>query len=379
MVLAWFFSSLIYLSPADTHPAPIQVIAIDASSRNQANELIAALQSLNATTKSSLLTAAADSPTVDPLVNAESSLRRAQQAYARLQTREALDHLQQAIASLMPQNTRNDAKKLLAQAFRLVALIHTYLGNNAEATTNFSSAYFLEPDFSPALEEWPPNSRLHYADTVATLKRSAGVTVSLRPEPPTTAVWLDGNFLGLGARTLNNLTPGVHTVVLQHTGYQTLATLLPITDTTVAEIPLYLQPTADSQGVTALPNTNDLQANHESWVFRQLAFLTQAGFFVLLHSTATQTIAIRIFSTNGEQLGNEFSFNDPSSTAATIVSRIQILEQQSTTTTVADKPWYTSWVPWTIAAGVLIAAGTGTALVLARDRKERVVFILGPR
>ena len=132
-------------------------------------------------------------------------LREAQEAYVRLEPQVALTRLDDVEAALRRFTDVKEARQALAHALRLRGLAFLFLEKNQSAGESFGAAWALDPDFSPAAEEWPPEARLAYADAVAVVKRGGTGSLTVTTLPRTAQIFVDVKFVSTTNTDLLNL------------------------------------------------------------------------------------------------------------------------------------------------------------------------------
>ena len=312
---------------------------------------------------------------------AERAVTGAQQAYMELDANGALMQVGRAEKLLLDGLDDAAAVLLLARALRVKALTELYLGLTAEAGRSFVSAWLLDPEFSPAAAEWPPEARLAYADTIAADRHKGAGALSLDVTPAAARVWLDGKPLGLGSTSARDLHPGDHYLFATcpgHTSFAAVVSVTPGGKLTQASIHLEPRPGGKLDADAAAALVAAWRTSDEALVARQVARLLQPAILALvaLDESAPEGAApvAWLLTAKGGRLGGAVALGSPASAAAAIVGRA--LGKSASDPLTLSRPWYGRWYTW-VAAGVLVVGG-GVALGFAlAPNPERVSFGVG--
>ncbi len=318
-----------------------------------------------------------------PLVAAEALFDQARTAYAELDAPTALTRLTELGTLLRPWLDADGVAALLARSLRLRGLVHQFAGDLAAAAQSFTSAAFLDPEFTPAAEEWPPEARLAYADALADVRRAAPAALSVRVEPAVAEVIVDGIRRGVGSLTVSELAPGAHHLTVVSAGYERFAALVALAgDGRLEQVDVFLQPLPAAeqreQALAALHAGID-QADEVTPV-RQAAALLAARWLVFVawdaHAPGAWRPAAWLFDAEGRRIGGLVALIDLEAASDEFERRILGLAAPPPA---AAARWYEHWAVWA-GGGVLVAGGVALlAAWLVADDDPRGSFYLGGR
>ncbi|MEE8410574.1 MAG: PEGA domain-containing protein [Myxococcota bacterium] len=308
----------------------------------------------------------------------------AHQDYNRLSPQSALSRATDAETHLRRWLDRSDVPPLLARALRLKGLTLLYLERNDEAKVAFAAASALDPSFGPGAEEWPPEARLLYADTVAETKRRAPGSLSVRVTPEAATVWLDGRNVGNGSTTVAKVAPGVHYLLVVCPAHERFAGVVTVDGggkLSQASVFLNSIDGASGRGAAVAALDEAWNSEREKTVARQIAAVLQADAVVMVspnpHRSTDPPVAW-ILGSDGERRGGFVTLASSAAGAAEIIGRLfgitDIAPVEPTT------PWYARWTTWVIAGGAAAVVG-GSILIYAmtRDKPDRLNFYTGPK
>jgi hypothetical protein len=250
--------------------------------------------------------------------------------------------------------------QLVARGLRLRGLSLLYLEKRVEADAAFVAASFLEPEWSPGIDEWPPEARLAYADAVASSRRRGPGVLSVRVEPSFATLYVDGRQAAVGPATLPDLAPGQHALLATAPGHAPLAALIEIAgDGKLDDTSLFLEKIgagADPGGLVAALAA-DFGGKGERAIASALAGRRSVEALVIV----TDGVAW-VLGGEGERRGTSLVVQPEPVRARILGDEILATEPPS-----PAEPWYTS--PWAIGgAGAVVVAGASVGLYfLLRD------------
>jgi hypothetical protein len=304
----------------------------------------------------------------------------AQRDYANLAVEAALSGIGEAEQRLRNMLRRPEAPRLLARALRLRALTLLFQEEREEASVSFATSFFLDPEFSPAAQEWPPEARLAYSDAVAKLRHTASGSLSIRVQPEIAEIWVDGRRVGSGLNTVGDLRPGQHYLSVFCPGFMPFSAVVSIKgDGKLDHASVFLEElSADKRDRRAVAElVHNFGGPRESVIVKQVAHLLKAENLVVVGKPPDgNEWTAWVLSADGQRRGGGFSLTDTVLAAAGISARVLGIATSS-----ADElhePWYTRWYTWVVAGG-LVAGMIGVSIYAAtrQDRPERVTFVLG--
>jgi hypothetical protein len=262
----------------------------------------------------------------------------------------------------------------LAEAARLRGRILLFTGNVAEASQSFRTAAFLEPGFVPAVEAWPPEARLAYADARGSRAAGAGV-LSIEVEPREAELWLDGRYLGQGPTTVSGVEPGDHQLLATCVGASRRAAAVSVAGQgRLEKATLFLEalppgkaPSSAAAALTAADGSVRLAV-----VARQAAQRLGADALVLLTGGVGAGGRARCLDRRGETCFDEAGA-EPEVVAAGLSRWTAGRELMTAPVVAPPTPWYSRWPVWAGAGAAAAVIGGTVAIVRARSRTERRV------
>jgi len=301
-------------------------------------------------------------------------LDEARGAVTRLDPSTALEATATAAERARPCIDHPAAVAGLAEAARLRGRILLFTGNTAEAQQSFRTAALLEPGFVPAVEAWPPEARLAYADARGSRAAGAGV-LSIEVEPREAELWLDGRYLGQGPTTVSGLEPGDHQLLATCVGaVRRAAAVSVVGQGRLEKATLFLEPLppdgASSSAASALAAVEG--SGRLPVVARQAAVRLGVDAVVVVTGAGGGAARARCFDRRGEVCFDE------SGAAADVVpaglSRWSAgRELMGTPVAPPLTPWYARWPVWAGAGAAVAVIGGTVAIVRARSRTEHRV------
>ncbi len=314
----------------------------------------------------------------------ETSLRQvsemvaaARRRYQELDPQAALTLCTQAEVELRPLLHRDEARLLLAQSLRTKGLILLFLERAEPATAAFASSSFLDPDFVPPAEEWPPRARLLYGDALAKLRQAAPGALSVQVTPAAARVYVDGREVGLGSTTLREIKPGNHFLLVTCPGHASFAGAVEIAgDGKLSDAPVFLQadqPAALRAGATAALAAAWETADEEV-VVRQLAALLAADLVVVvtpdpLVDASTAPALAWLLGADGRRRGGAVRLSTGAAS--------ELLAPVWGAPGAAPLVWYRRWYVWAAAGAVAAAAGGVVIWQALDDRPQYRDIIIG--
>ncbi|MBI5507350.1 MAG: PEGA domain-containing protein [Deltaproteobacteria bacterium] len=342
---------------------------------------------------SALENASTTSPPVDALDTAlvEQALDRGREAYTRLEPQQALLHLGVAETTLRPWLHQASARVLLAQVLRLRGLTELFLERPANAAQTFVSASFLEPEFSPASEEWPPEARLLYADAIANLKRLAPGALSVRVTPESAAVLLDGRVAATGPTTIRGPLPGEHALLVLAPGFKPFAGVVTMAaDGHLGDAAVFLEPLPEPQRRHDFARylAARVGATDEAMFARQVAagLGVDAILLVTRPGAEADPVALWPFDKGGARLQEPAPISMRAGAAQPVIDRIVTAAGltpappgplgESVPPAATLDPWYLRWYSIAGVAAIVVGA-LATGVWLSYDSADEVTFVLG--
>lgn len=307
-------------------------------------------------------------------------LDAAEQHYTRLEPQAALTLTADATERLRLWLDGDAGRPALARARRVRGLTLLFLQKPADATRSFASASFLDPEFSPAAEEWPPEARLAYADSVAATRRLADGALSVRVTPEAAGVWLDGRQIGIGSTTAPEVEPGEHFLLVTCPGYQRFAGVVEVGGAgKLSQASVYLEPEDDAESLAAGTLVRAVGSAHESTVARQVATVLDVDLILLVAPGFSDRDeakpVLRLFRPDGTTHGDPMAIGSVGATADAIVARLFSVGEPIVEPAAA---WHQEWWVWAAAGGgAALVGGTILAIALTRDNPDRVTFVIG--
>jgi hypothetical protein len=329
------------------------------------------------------LAEALDMPTV------QGELRAAQEAYVRLEPQKALAELDDAEATLRRFTDVKEARQALAHALRLRGLAFLFLEKREHASESFAAAWALEPDFSPAAEEWPPEARLAYADAVAAARRVGVGSLTITTKPRTAQIFVDGRPVGSGAATVGDLVAGAHHILVVVVGHKRNAASVTVHGggklDNVAAFPEPLpEPAQRAEVLAALAAA--LDGPREQLVSTQAAELLDADALLFVrgpgagNAPASLGVVACMLDASGKRLGGPASLNEIGAAAQLMADRLFGIAPAAPPlggVEVAPSPWYLRWYTLAAAGVVVVGGGVALTILLTRNRPETVTYSLG--
>lgn len=269
--------------------------------------------------------------------------------------------------------------ELLGRSLRVDGLARLFAGDATSAAASFASASFVDPDYSPGPEEWPPPARLAYADAVSTARGAAPGIVSLSVEPSVAEVWIDGRRRGRGSQSLDDLLPGQHFVLVACPGFRPVAAALPVQGAGVLQsIAIALEPLPVpepglAKGVLEASST-ELQVARAKLLMQKAA----ADALVVAHAPPPHRPAVWVFK-GKDTSPQELTAADPETLAQLVgLGLTPAAEVPQAPEPPPPTPWYERWPVWVgVGVAVLAIAGGTTAVVLSQERSPNVTFVIG--
>ena len=317
-------------------------------------------------------------------------LREAQEAYVRLEPQVALTRLDDVEAALRRFTDVKEARQALAHALRLRGLAFLFLEKNQSAGESFGAAWALDPDFSPAAEEWPPEARLAYADAVAVVKRGGTGSLTVTTLPRTAQIFVDGREVGVGATTVSDLLAGVHHLLVVVIGHKRNAVSVTVHGggrlDNVAVFPEQMQPEADRRAEVLAALSVAFESPHEMLVATQAAELLEADALVVVHGPGVGTIpaslgvVATVLDAAGKRLGPAVSLQEVWTAGQIIADRLFGVGPSPTPLSEvgsAPSPWYLRWYTLAVAGALVVGGGVALTILLTRDRPDKITFSLG--
>ncbi len=315
---------------------------------------------------------------------ARTAIEAAQQDYNRLSPQSALSQALRAEALLQRWLDRADVPPMLARALRLKGLTLLYLARNDEAKIVLGSASALDPSFSPGAEEWPPEARLLYADTVADAKRAAPGSLSVGVTPDAATVWLDGRVVGSGSTTVPKVAPGAHYLLVVSPAFERFAGVVTLEGGgKLSQASVFLEAIAGESGRAAAVAALDeaWSSEREEAVTRQVAAVLEADTVVMVSEhpdRGSNPPVAWILGNDGKRRGGYVTLASTESAAREISDRLVGLTDIGSVD--PPPPWYARWTTWAIAGGAVAIVGGSILLVaLTRDEPDRVTYYIGPK
>jgi hypothetical protein len=301
-------------------------------------------------------------------------VRAARTSYANLQPHDAMAKLAMAREHLRTLLDAPGAALELAAALRVEGLTLLFLEKPDQAAERFVSAHFLAPAFSPDAGAWPPEARLAYADAVAAARREESGSLSVRVQPESARVWLDGREVGLGATTVRDLTRGTHHLLVTCPGYTPFAAAVSVEGGGhLDEASVFLESRPRAETATALADA--FAGPSETAVARQVAaVLGVDALVVVMDDAGARQTVVWVLDAEGARLGSAIPLL--ADAAAEVATRIAGPRQPGV---VAEAtPWYLRWYTLVGAGVVLVGGAVALGVALNQDTEDRVSFHLGP-
>lgn len=289
------------------------------------------------------------------------ALESAREAFRELDGDRALEEISRGIVQALPHSDHHEALRLLARLLRLRGRVYLYRGERELAAEAFGAAADWDTEFSPRVEEWPPEARLAYSDARALRLRSAPGAVSVRLQPSCAEVFVDGRSRGRGSTTVRNLAPGLHVLAAACPGYERFGATFEVEgDGTLTEVSIFLPELPDGDAWRA-------RALMESPEQFGPVLASEPFVAVLLVDTERQ---VRLLRSDGVPIAETLQLDDPA--LPTIL--IEKLESRDPPVT---RAWYERpWV-WIVTGVVVAGAATGAALAASRGDDETVRLVIG--
>lgn len=303
------------------------------------------------------------------LMRAQEDLDAAERHYTRLEPQVALTRTAKAAERLRARLDEARGPPALARALRLRGLTFLFLQKPEEAARSFASASFLDPKFSPAAREWPPEARRAYADSIAGARRIGSGVLSVRVAPEVARVWLDGRPIGIGSTTAQRVEPGEHFLLVTCPGYQRFAGVVAVDGAgKVSQASVYLEPEDASNSLAAGALVHAMDGAARASVLRQVAAVLDVDLILLVAPGAdgregAPPVAI-LLGADGAMGGDPITIGDIDATATAIVSSLFSVEQPVVEPATA---WYRKWWVWAAAGGGAVLVG-GAILAILVDR-----------
>ncbi|MFC1609719.1 PEGA domain-containing protein [Myxococcota bacterium] len=304
--------------------------------------------------------------------------------YSNLDPQAALSKLGQVENGLRPRLNQEEAPQLLARALRLKGLTLMFTEKAEDATTSFASSIFLDPGFSPAAAEWPPEARLAFADAGAAVSRSSAGALSVRVQPEVARVWVDGREEGVGSTTVRGLPPGDHFILVRCPGFSTFSGVVKLEgEGKLANTSVFLEPLSDDGPRQWAVNelAEAFGGRHELVVTRQVVGLLGVSSIIMVVADPLlgngTTPAAWVLGADGERQGGSIPVTSSDQTASQLVSRLTGTAEIEVEEPVGPPgPWYMQWYTW-VGTGLVVIGG-GVALIFALDQEsDRVSFHTG--
>jgi hypothetical protein len=324
------------------------------------------------------------------LAAAQILVREAQEAYAHLEPQAALVKLDQAEAALGRWADVKEARLALAHALRLRGLTLLFVEKSPNAGESFGSAWLLDPEFSPAAEEWPPEARLAYADAIAAMKRGGVGSLTVTVTPRTAQVFVDGREVGLGATTVSDLAAGPHQLLVVVVGHKRSAVTVEVhgggkLDTLAVFPEPFPETERRREALAAIAAA--LDGPREAVVAVQGSELLEADALILVRTGGAGTVqtggaSALVLEASGKRLGAAVSLVDIAASGRIIVDRLFGVAPVAQSPLVPSRddepsPWYLRWYALATAGAVVVGSGVALGILLTRSPPDRITFIWG--
>ncbi len=297
------------------------------------------------------------------VVEATRSLEAAREAYRELAATHALEAIARGVTAILPHSERPEGLLLLARLQRLRGRVNLYQGEKASAAEAFAAAAEWDSEFSPPVEEWPPEARLAYSDARAQRLRSAPGALSVRVEPDCAELFVDGRSRGIGSTSIRNLAPGLHVLSASCPGFERFgATFEVLGDGALTELSVFLP---------ALPEANAVRARAllDSPASAKQILLGEPFAYVVIVDRSRQ---VWLRDASGATLLGPRELTEPALPTA-LQEKIETRESPAR----GAAAWYERpWV-WIVAGAVLAGGTTAAVLAASRDGDETVRLVIG--
>ncbi|OGQ89015.1 MAG: hypothetical protein A2289_18540 [Deltaproteobacteria bacterium RIFOXYA12_FULL_58_15] len=310
------------------------------------------------------------------LDKAAESLEQAQQSYARLESGPTLALLLEVEEATKSHIDDTEAALLLAKALRLRGLTYLFMEKSQDATAAFTTAHFIDGEFSPDADQWPPEARLAYADAGAQSRQQAAGSLSIHVQPGAAAVWVDGKPVSIGSTTVTDLGAGAHYLLITSAGYEPMGAVVSVRGNAMLDqASIFLETADDKMGLLASALAEAVDGPREQLIAAQVAAVLEGTHLLVVQSqSVTSPASVIVLDLHGRRVGGAVPLVEATVAAQHIAGLL--LGQPLPPPVAPAKPWYGRWYTW-VAVGTVVAGGVVLGVLLGQDNPDRISFHLG--